>query len=283
MITPGGMHSSLSDAGIYTDFSGLAELRTEASKRSPEANKQVAQQFEAIFLQSMLKAMRQANHFDTSSESEQTQFYQDMFDKQISLELANKGGIGLAELMLRQFNGESEMAMNSVAEVNAGVQEPVVDKKDFIQTVFPHAQNAANELGVAPELLIAQAALETGWGSRIIKNANGESSNNLFGIKADRSWSGDRATVSTLEYRDGIARSEQAAFRSYSSFSESLDDYVNFLRDNPRYQQALSHASDSQHFLHELSRAGYATDPAYADKISAIMNDSSFRQTLSQI
>ena len=136
---------------------------------------------------------------------------------------------------------------------------------------MPYAREGAARLGVEPEVLVAQAALETGWGQKVIRHADGRSSFNLFGIKADAQWDGERVTVSTLEYKDGVASRQRAAFRSYDSLAESVSDYVNFLRTNPRYQSALSQASDPEAFLSGLKDAGYATDPDYVGKISAIM------------
>lgn len=142
--------------------------------------------------------------------------------------------------------------------------------KDFVAAILPHAKAAARALGVNPLLLTAQAALETGWGKSVIRDGGGTSTHNLFNIKADRAWSGERAQVNTLEYRDGAAVKERAQFRSYGSFAESFADYVNFLKHNPRYEQALAAAGADEDFAHNLQRAGYATDPQYAQKILAI-------------
>lgn len=144
---------------------------------------------------------------------------------------------------------------------------------DFVRAVMPHAQRVAGELGVDPRLLVAQAALETGWGRSIIRNADGTSSHNLFNIKAHRSWDGPVATVSTREYLGGAATTVRAAFRSYDSFESSFRDYVDFLRANPRYRQALTQTHDPASFARSLQAAGYATDPGYANKILRIFGD----------
>ena len=143
---------------------------------------------------------------------------------------------------------------------------------DFVRQLWPHAREAARELGVAPEVLIAQAALETGWGRRMIQRADGGNSFNLFGIKADSSWQGDRAQVATIEYVGGVAERQRASFRAYSGLGESFSDYVQFLRSNPRYRQALEQVQDSESFVRGLQDAGYATDPNYADKILRILD-----------
>ena len=139
----------------------------------------------------------------------------------------------------------------------------------FVASIWPHAEKAARELGVNPRALVAQAALETGWGRRHIKRDNGDSSHNLFGIKAS-GWKGERATTATHEYVDGQRRTETASFRAYASPAESFGDYVRMLKNNPRYQAALQAGTDVRGFARGLQQAGYATDPGYAAKIAAI-------------
>ncbi len=139
----------------------------------------------------------------------------------------------------------------------------------FVASIWQHAQSAAKELGVDARALVAQAALETGWGKRHIKHADGSTSHNLFGIKAN-GWNGAVARVPTLEFRDGALRRETADFRAYGSYAEAFDDYARFLTENPRYRQALA-AGDAAGFAHGLQAAGYATDPAYAQKILGVL------------
>lgn len=143
-------------------------------------------------------------------------------------------------------------------------------QEDFIRAVRPHAVRAAREIGVDPDVLVAQAALESGWGRSTMRRADGSNAHNLFGIKATPSWQGDVVTVSTLEYEGGIAVRRQAAFRAYGSYGESFQDYATLVRDNPRYARALEFASDPRAYMRELQAAGYATDPAYADKVLGI-------------
>jgi flagellar protein FlgJ len=140
-----------------------------------------------------------------------------------------------------------------------------------VQRLLPHARRAAARLGVAPEVLIAQSALETGWGRHVMRDAAGRSSHNLFGIKASGGWSGASVRVSTLEYRDGVARREQAAFREYPDEAASFADYVRLVGGHPRYRQAVANADSPEGYLRGLQEAGYATDPAYAEKILAIL------------
>ena len=318
------MHNELSNAGMYTDMSGLAKLRAQASQKSPDANREVARQFEALFIQTMLKAMREASQLSETTDGEQTRFYQDMYDKQIALDLARKDGIGLASIIERQLGGQTAADAVSRAQAVSPVQavypartvstaQQVVSpaqavpqtrassqatqdsmqntparwmpasQEAFIQELWPHAEKSAKELGVSADVLIAQAALETGWGRKMIHDPQGGNAFNLFGIKANRHWQGEHINVATIEYRDGIAQREHASFRSYASLSESMDDYVAFLQQNPRYQQALEKADNAQDFLLELQQAGYATDPAYAEKINDIMNRDAFSKTVSEL
>ena len=152
----------------------------------------------------------------------------------------------------------------------------------FVAEIWGHAQKAAKELGVDPRALVAQAALETGWGKRQIRTGDGDSAHNLFGIKAT-GWKGERARTATHEYTNGVKHTETADFRAYSSPAESFADYVRMLKNNPRYQQALSAGKDIVGFARGLQRAGYATDPTYANKIASIANGPTLGKVLSTI
>jgi len=161
--------------------------------------------------------------------------------------------------------GALDAASANAAADQLGTHTP----EGFVASIWPHAERAARELGVNPRALVAQAALETGWGRRNIKRANGGSSHNLFGIKAT-GWKGESATAATHEYVDGQRRNETASFRAYGSPAESFGDYVRMLKNSPRYQAALKAGTDVRGFAQGLQRAGYATDPGYAAKIAAI-------------
>ena len=297
----------------YADFEGLARLKYAAREKSPEALLETARQFEGLFIKMMLKSMRQTLSGDSIFDSEQVKFYQGMFDEQIALDLARRNSIGLAEFLYQQLGGNEgkvpqPQSLNHPyaafpilpsSHTNAGLatEKVSVDKNNetdfidklaqspeqFTKTLWPYAKKAAQALGVAPEVLIAQSALETGWGKSIIHNPQGESSHNLFAIKADRAWQGPRVNVSTVEYDDGIAVRQGAQFRAYATLEASFTDYVDFLRSNPRYQQALAHAHDSNAYLAELQKAGYATDPHYADKIRSILSGRYYADTVSRL
>jgi len=168
---------------------------------------------------------------------------------------SNRGSMGTP--------ADSLATRTAVAQLGANTPE------GFVASIWGHAQSAAKELGVDARALVAQAALETGWGKRQIKHADGSTSHNLFGIKAT-GWKGQSAVAGTHEYVDGVRRNETASFRAYSTPAESFADYVRLLKSSPRYQQALQAGTDVQGFARGLQRAGYATDPRYAAKIAAI-------------
>lgn len=163
-----------------------------------------------------------------------------------------------------------ELSQADLAKMKASREADFSSPAGFVQTLMPFAESAAKELGVNPSVLVAQAALETGWGKKVI-NRMGESSFNLFNIKADRRWEGQHASIDTLEYYDGVAVKERARFRVYNNFEQSFNDYVNFLQTNPRYKKALQSTDDAGTYMRELQRAGYATDPSYANKVMSVL------------
>ncbi len=161
-------------------------------------------------------------------------------------------------------------AVDTLASSTAAAQLGAHTPEGFVASIWGHAQQAARELGVDAKALVAQAALETGWGRKLIqRNGGAGSSHNLFGIKAT-GWSGERATTGTHEYVNGVRRNETASFRAYGSVGESFADYVKLLKNSPRYQNALQAGTDVRGFARGLQQAGYATDPSYAAKIAAI-------------
>ena len=149
----------------------------------------------------------------------------------------------------------------------------------FVEAILPHAREAAEKLGVSPKVLVAQSALETGWG-RHVPHDGGQASNNFFGIKADRGWDGERQVHGTLEFESGSLVRRQAAFRQYDSMAASFNDFARFIQENPRYGKALEARDDPERFVRELQQAGYATDPKYADKLISIMNSPAMRDVV---
>jgi flagellar protein FlgJ len=292
-----------------------------ADKNDPKALEAAAKQFEALFIQQMLKSMRDASLADGAFDSDEGRMYLDMFDKQISLTMAQGKGFGLADMLVKQLrttagkvedihsqqHSAHETSANNPAFSSPGsaIQHDALQKaasvvsqqtktveidkaafatpQAFVQGLWPLAQKAGQQLGVAPKVLLAQAALETGWGKNINKCADGSSSYNLFNIKAGERWPGNDVNVTTHEFHDDVAVKEDARFRAYSGFAESFDDYVAFIKSNPRYQSALQQASDPQQYTHELQRAGYATDPEYSRKIMGVMNGLPMQQALETV
>ncbi|NKB38984.1 MAG: flagellar assembly peptidoglycan hydrolase FlgJ [Gammaproteobacteria bacterium] len=278
------MNQDLSTSRIYTDFQGLSDLRLAASQNSEEALREVAGQFEAIFIQMMLKSMRDASLSEGVFDSQQSEMYMGMFDQQIALDLSVKGAFGIAEMMVRQLQNnqansvDPDSVTESAVKVRSSRQSRVSENtpefespQSFIDYMLPRAEAAAKTLGVSPQLLVAQAALETGWGKAVVEGADQQSSHNLFGIKADRRWTGKTAEMGTLEFRNGIPQREQASFRAYDSFEQSFADYAEFVQQGPRYQEAMQHNGNARHYIEGLQAAGYATDPAYAEKVITIM------------
>lgn len=276
---------------VITDFTQFAELRRTAGRNGSEALAEVAGQFEALFIQSLLKNMREASFGDDLfGSSEQHKMYEGMLDQQLALEMASGKGIGIADMLVRQLGGEpgarpaspavplsvrsatvAPRAPSSPAAEPAPVQKPDFDSPEsFVRELWPHVQRVAGQLGVEARAILAQAALETGWGKYVPTDAGGRSSFNLFGIKADGRWDGPAVSQTTLEFRDGLPERETAKFRAYASVAESVDDYGRFLQSNPRYRDVGADGSDVAAFARSIADAGYATDPDYAAKIERV-------------
>lgn len=344
----------------YLDPNSLNSIKAMGRDKDPQALKEVAKKFEALFVQQMLKTMREANaafgegnYFD----SQATLFHRDMLDQQMVLNLTSGSGIGLADHFYKQMlqnygagmkpaSGDEGGSINSidglldqVVEYNTAARSgtdtqsendldkwindfirmsdnsplqmvlsesepkeeiqpsihygllPVIPHKtqqeysrigqkssvsstqeNFVMMLKPHAEKAAAELNINPDVLIAQVALETGWGKHVIHDKRGQNSFNLFNIKAGSQWQGDKVNVSTLEFRDGIAANEKADFRKYTNYAESFSDYVKFMKNNSRYAEVLEKGNDSAAYADALQSAGYATDPEYAKKIKRLLN-----------
>lgn len=291
-------------------FQGLDNLRQSAQKGEHSALQETAEQFEAIFIRMMLKSMRSAQDAlaDENSpfNSQQVKFYRDMHDQQLATNLASNGSLGLAEVIVRQLNPQGEgylpasvlrndadlsslnrqriqdteqaanQVLGSVSEQQAkqAFKHAAFDSPQaFIAELLPKAKPFAQELGLEPEALVAQAALETGWGKHMIYQTDGQNSHNLFGIKADARWQGEKASIDTLEYQDGVAQKQKAQFRAYDSFEHALADYLSFVKDGARYEQAIQKSQHPQQYFDALQQAGYATDPNYAAKVMAVLDN----------
>lgn len=276
-----------------TDFTQFAELRWGAENNDSAALREVAGQFEALFLETMLKNMREASLGDPLfGDSDQHEMYQGMLDQQLSVEMSSGKGVGLAEMLVRQLGGDEpatpslhrDFPISRVRRVSASAStsKPAVwkDAESFARDIWPHAKRVAEKLNVAPQAILAQAALETGWGKHVMSAHNGTASNNLFGIKAGQNWSGASVVRNTIEFDSGVAQQQSARFRSYSGVAESFDDYFALLAGNPRYAAVRDHGSDIGGFAKALQQGGYATDPAYAEKISRIADSDTMQRVM---
>lgn len=339
------------------DPNSLGDLKRLArnSPDSPETLRAASKQFEALFLQMALKAMRQATPGSSLFDNEQTKSYQSLLDQQLALNMAHSRNNGMSEALFRQLGGingkgaAAEPASEGLALPNAveakgfdianvvrqaanpavlmrqaqaiaagagtaedggdsvgalitrlesavraarstgsaatgasgaGDAEVADDVREFVNAVWPHAQAASRQTGIPAQFMVAQAALETGWGDKVLRHADGRSSYNLFNIKAGSSWSGDTVTRKVTEYSGGNAYTEQARFRSYKSYAEAFQDYARLLSTNARYSDVMGQTSATG-FARGLQQAGYATDPMYADKLTRIIAGNTLRSALS--
>lgn len=292
----------------YYDFASLKELKADTKDNKEEQLKVIASQLESVFLQLVMKNMQDANEAFKSDlfSREQEDFYRDMLNQQMSLSLSKAGGIGLADMIVKQLQGASKNATHPMLKTteapiaNTNIQQSIVlptqknnaqpveanvpsqvpiqkkekpvesslDVNNFVKTVMPFAKQVAKIIGIDPKLLVAQSALETGWGKHMIRDSNEVSAHNLFGIKA-KATHADKVASLTTEYVNQQPVKEVADFKSYASMLESFLDYVSLLQTK-RYEKALANVEDPKAFLNELQNAGYATDPQYANKVFAI-------------
>ncbi len=366
------MMNSLDFTGkLAIDSKSIDDLQLLSRQDSKKALQEAAKQFEALFFHMLVKSMRDATVKSGLIDSQQTQFYTEMYDQQLSQTLASKG-IGLADMMVEQLTrtyGESDQAdslaklldnepfaysqnepdnytllpqaqqvnqpwpINQALSASSGTNAPdhrnagtssttVVDQSyklwpleqnaaktpahentasvndnpnsvftpqqasdrtsrsgsgfnrttDFINTLMPHAHIASQSTGIPAHFMLAQAALESGWGKHEIRRADNSPSHNLFGIKAGRHWKGETVETVTTEYINGVAQKTVERFRAYSSYEESFRDYANLLSNNPRYVNVVN-TQNAAEFAYGLQKAGYATDPQYGNKLMRILNN----------
>lgn len=300
-----GADKGVLDQRLSFDVQGVDALRRTARQSPQEGLRQASKQFEVLFMGMLLKSMREATPSEGLFSSQTEKTYTAMLDQQLAQKMSGRG-LGLAEAMYAQLSktlgtegtGAATAAKPVVESANrpplpAGrpadlsayekvyesataqaswsrSQLPQAHVEHFVARLLPAAQRASEASGVPAQLIMAQAALESGWGRREIKGEGGQPTFNLFGIKADKSWKGPVAEVTTTEYVRGKPEQLQASFRAYASYDEAFADYARFLTSNPRYA-SVRMAPDAAEAAHGLQRAGYATDPAYGDKLVRIM------------
>ncbi len=317
------LFNSTNDLAI--DVQGVNKLRTMAKQNSPEAIKETAKQFEVLFINMMMKSMRDATPDGGLFASHDRPIYTSMLDQQLSQNLAQRG-MGLADMLVAQLikedpslasakasaasssnstpyvplsfssellqhqtpqnrsilkaalSGTSAMHSNPVPDYGqdnlisaAKIYNTSSSAQSFTAQMQGHAQQAEQMTGIPSSFILAQAAIESGWGKREITMADGRSSHNVFGIKAGSDWKGPVAEVTTTEYIDGEPKKVLAKFRAYDSHAEAFQDYAAFLANNPRYKHVLANSQTAQDFAHGLQQAGYATDPSYATKLMKVI------------
>jgi flagellar protein FlgJ len=272
-LLPGAATPDTSGAATYTDLNALEALKRDPN--SPQAISAVAQQVEAMFLQMMLKSMRDASASDDPDGNEMG-MYQDMFDKQVALTISQHDDLGIGRLLKRQISGKSAPVAPKTADSGAIAPTPA----EFVDRMLPSIKTAATSLGVNPLGLMAQAALETGWGQRMPRNADGSPSYNMFGIKAGEGWSGPKATADSMEVTNGVAAPKRTSFRSYGSIEESVKDFASLLKNSPRYKDALAAGADARAYVARIGSSGYATDPDYGNKLNEILQASALQPGL---
>jgi len=273
-------------SGAAFDAQALQTLKARAAADPKSAAREAAKQFEALFMNELVKSMRASTlagsgAIDGGSGGEMAT---EMLDSQLSTKLAGLPG-GLSDVIARQLERQMGLspgpipvtgsANNTPAPLAAAPQAtkiPQTGAAGFVQQHTQAAQAAEVKTGIPAAFMVAQAAHETGWGRKEIRSADGTPSFNLFGIKAGGEWKGPVVEVPTTEYVNGKAQRTTARFRAYSSYAESFADYAQMMKDSPRYAQTVAKASNASAFAHGLQRAGYATDPAYADKLTRVIN-----------
>jgi len=278
----GGAPIDTAAATTYTDVNGLAALKRDPN--SPEAISAVAKQVEALFLQMMLKSMRDATAAEQTTSNEMG-MYQDMFDKQVALSISQHTDLGISRLLKRQLAGKPAAAAPKAASgVPASASAPTAAASptptEFVQRMLPPIRRAASALGVDPMGMLAQAALETGWGQRMPRNADGSLSHNMFGIKAGDEWAGARASADTMEVANGVATPRRTTFRAYGSIEESVNDFASLLKNSPRYRDVIAAGGNADAYIAGMGKSGYATDPEYANKLNQILRSDTLQSAL---
>lgn len=322
------MITSVSDISsrLALDAQSVGQLRLQAKTDPVAGARAAAQQFEALFLNMMLKSMRDATPREGLFDDSNTQLYTSMLDSQLAQSLSKGKGIGLADMLVRQMQAQGVIPLDgaavagkpasgkvsrqilplAVAYAAQSVQTPegealpeealspvassvvrrsqgFADAADFVNTLWPEATDAAASLGVPPHFLLGHAALESGWGRREIRDASGNGSHNLFGIKAGANWEGATVETLTTEYVNGVAQKRTERFRAYDSYADCFKDYARLLKTGPRYGALFADNGaqvDAAGFARILQQGGYATDPAYAGKLARVINSGAMRQAL---
>jgi flagellar protein FlgJ len=271
--------NALPTTRLAGDAQSLSALRAKAAADPQAAVREAAKQFEALFMQELVKSMRAATLSSGMLDNEGSKLGTEMLDQQLASQLTGLPG-GLSDAIARQLQRQMGLSPGPLAAATQAVplapqratRIPDKSAAAFVQQHTSAAQAAEGATGIPAGFMIGQAAHESGWGQREIRNADGTPSHNLFGIKAGADWKGAVAETTTTEFVDGRAVKTVARFRAYGSYAESFADYARLMKNSPRYQQVLAQGQDAASFAQGLQRAGYATDPAYAEKLTRVIN-----------
>lgn len=265
--------SQVSSNALAADAQSLNALKMQAGKDGAGAIKETAKQLESLFMRELIKSMREATTKSGLLDSPQGDLGSDLLDQQLSVTMSGQPG-GLSAAIERQLTRQTVSAdtgspLKMVTPLGTGPVKPAsVSQTGFVEQHNATATAVERATGIPASYMLGQAGHETGWGRKEIKNADGSTSFNLFGIKAGAGWTGKTTTVTTHEVVNGETRKVSAKFRAYDSYQESFNDYANLINNSPRYAQARQETGSSQAYATELKRAGYATDPDYAAKLN---------------
>jgi len=277
---------------LAADAGSLNRLKLQAGQQTPEAIKETAKQFESLFMRELIKSMREATLKSGLTDSPGGDLGTDLLDQQFAVQMSGQPG-GLSDLIAQQLTRQigvldpasADAGKKSVARSVGALGKaaalaaygsnrahsnvaPTAGQSNFVQAHTSAAIKVEQATGIPASYIVGQAGHETGWGQHEIKMKGGRPSYNLFGIKADSGWSGKVAEVSTTEYVKGVAQKTVAKFRAYDSYEASFRDYARLLTQSPRYAKASQQTHSAQAFAMGLQKAGYATDPHYAAKLS---------------
>jgi flagellar protein FlgJ len=285
--------------GLATDIQSLGGLKLQAGKNNPAAIKETAKQFESLFMRELIKSMREATMKSGMLDSPGGDLGADMLDQQLAVQLSGQpGGLSdlIAQQLSRQMSGNAQAASPTpasnatapagtstvslrnantpqpMAPIATGSRKPTETQANFVNKHSDIANKVEKATGIPASYMLGQAGHETGWGRSEIKSKGGEPSFNLFGIKAGANWKGKVAEITTTEYVNGQAEKKVARFRAYESYEDSFKDYARLISDSPRYAKAREQTGSAYAYASGLQKAGYATDPQYADKLSRAIN-----------
>ena len=292
MTLPAGAASASTANALAADARSLNQLKFEAGQNSAQAARETAKQFESLFMREMIKSMREATLKSGLLDNAQGDLGTDLLDQQLSVQMSGQQG-GLSEAIARQLSRQmggaeatlaapSTLSLSANALRSSGAERNSAaagthaaapkGRDDFVQHHSQAAERVAQQSGIPASFMLGQAGHETGWGKSEIKTAQGGNSFNLFGIKAGKGWSGKVAEITTTEFINGAAQKVTAKFRAYGSYEDSFRDYARLINESPRYEQARSQTASAGAYAAALQKAGYATDPEYARKLSGAIN-----------